>query len=159
MGEPSRLLVGRIGRAHGLRGEVSVALDSDRVERLAPGARLYAGERALTVVSARPHQRRWLVLFEGVGDRDAAESLRGLDLEGDPLPSAPEDMWVHELVGCEVRDPGGAVLGTVSAVEANPASDLLVLEDGTLIPLQFLVEQGGGWVVVDPPDGLLELNR
>jgi len=159
MGGPSRLHVGRIGRAHGLRGEVSVALDSDRPERLARGSLLYGGERALTVVSARPHQHRWLVLFEGVTDREGAEALRGIELEAEPLPSAPDEVWVHELVGCEVRDPDGVVLGIVNAVEANPASDLIVLEDGTLIPLQFLVERGGGFVVVDPPDGLLELNR
>ena len=73
---PARLEVGRIGRAHGLRGEVAVTLSTDRAERVAVGSRLHVDERVLTVVAARPHQGRWLVRFEEVGDRTAAEALR-----------------------------------------------------------------------------------
>ena len=84
----ARLEVGRIGRAHGLRGELSVTLTSDRAERLAPGAVLGTDDRDLVVESSRPHQQRWLVRFEGVDDRTAAEQLLGVTLYADALPSA-----------------------------------------------------------------------
>lgn len=159
MAAPARLEVGRIGRAHGLRGEVAVSLTSERTERLDPGAVLYAGERVLVVAASRPHQQRWLVRFAGVDDRTAAEALLGLVLTADQLPGRDDEVWVHELVGAEVRDPAGTVLGRVEAVEANPASDLLVLDDGALIPMTFVVQHGDRVVVVDPPEGLLDLNR
>jgi len=154
MTEAARLEVGRIGRAHGLRGEIAVTLTSDRIERLTPGASLWADERELVVVSARPHQHRWLVCFEGVSDRTAAEALQGVTVSADALPTDEDEFWVHELIGAAVRDPAGAVLGTVIAVEANPASDLLVLDGDRLIPLVFVVSHEPGLVVVDPPKGL-----
>jgi 16S rRNA processing protein RimM len=144
-----------VGRAHGLRGEVAVTLTTDRLERVAPGAVLWAGERRLEVRSSRPHQGRHLVHFEGVADRSGAEALRGTALAAEPLDD-PGALWVHELVGAEVVDAEGARLGTVAAVEANPASDLLVLDGGGLVPLTFLVRAEAGRVVVDPPAGLLD---
>jgi 16S rRNA processing protein RimM len=81
-------------------------------------------------------------------------------LTGDPLPLDDHgdggELWVHELVGSELLDRAGRVLGRVAAVEANPASDLLVLEDGGLVPMVFVVEAAAGRVVVDPPAGLLD---
>ena len=154
MTDPVRLEVGRIGRAHGLRGEVLVTLTSDRAERLAPGAVLDTGGRDLVVHAARPHQHRWLVAFEGVDDRTAAEQLQGVTLYADALPSEDDELWVHELIGATVRDPDGAPLGTVEAIEANPASDLLVLDGDRLIPLVFVVAHEPGTVTVDVPDGL-----
>jgi 16S rRNA processing protein RimM len=155
----ARLEVGRIGRAHGLRGEVGVTLGTDRLERLAPGSVLHAGDRELVVVQARPHGGRWLVRFEGVDDRTAAEGLLGLVLSADARPGDGDELWVHELIGAAVRDRDGRALGAVVAVEANPASDLLVLEGDVLVPMTFVVEQGPGFVVVDPPEGLLDVNR
>jgi 16S rRNA processing protein RimM len=157
--ETSRLEVGRIGRAHGLRGEVSVTLSSDRLERLTSGSVLYVDDREVVVVSARPHAGRWLVCFEGIDDRSAAEALLGLVLRGEVLPSGDDELWVHEVIGAEVRDREGRELGHVVAVEANPASDLLVLDDDVLVPMTFVVERGPGLVVVDPPEGLLDVNR
>jgi 16S rRNA processing protein RimM len=157
--ETSQLEVGRIGRAHGLRGEVSVTLSSERTERLAAGSMLHAGGRPLVVVSSRPHSGRWLVCFEGVDDRSAAEALLGLVLTGEALPSEEGQLWVHELIGAAVHDRAGRELGHVLAVEANPASDLLVLDDDVLVPMTFVVDQGPGFVVVDPPEGLLDVNR
>jgi 16S rRNA processing protein RimM len=152
------LEVGRIGRAHGLKGEVAVTAISSRPERFAPGSRLFAGGRELVVRSARPHQDRWLVFFEGIEDRTAAEALRNLVLEGEPLAKYPDDeLWVHELVGAEVRDQAGTVFGKISGVEANPAHDLLVLEDGKLVPIVFVVGQVDGVVTIDPPEGLFDL--
>lgn len=155
---PARLEVGRIGRAHGLQGEVSVAPVTNRPERFAPGSVLYTGDRTLVVVASRPHQDRWLIRFEGVGDRTAAEALRGSLLSAEPLPDAPEgELWVHELIGAEVFDRSGSARGRVTAVEANPAHDLLVLEGGGLVPMVFVVETAPGRVVIDPPEGLFDL--
>ncbi len=154
---PARLEVGRIGRAHGLRGEIAVSLTTEREERLAPGSRLTTNDRELVVVASRPHQHRWLVYFDGVEDRTAAEALRGEILYADALPSDDDDeLWVHELIGAAVQDRAGVRLGSVIAVEANPASDLLVLDGDRLLPLAFLVRHEPGLVVVDPPAGIWE---
>lgn len=164
MGAPAagdRLVVGRIGRAHGLRGEVAVRFTSNRPERAEAGAVLHVGDRQLVVVASRPHQDRVLVRFEGVDDRTAAEALQGLELTAAPLGDEVEldddEIWVHEIVGAEVRDRSGEAIGRVAAVEANPAHDLLVLDDGALVPMVFVVEQRDGVVVIDPPDGLFDL--
>jgi 16S rRNA processing protein RimM len=152
------LEVGRIGRAHGLHGEVSVAAITNRDERFAPGSVLHAGSREFVVASSRRHQDRWLVRFEGIEDRTAAELLRNLVLEAEPIEGDDDDeLWVHELVGAEVRDKAGTVVGRVTAVEANPAHDLLVLENGALVPAVFVVEQRDGVVIIDPPEGLFDL--
>jgi 16S rRNA processing protein RimM len=155
-----RLLVGRIGKAHGLRGEVVVHLLSSEPDvRLAPGAQLDRadGGAPLRVESARPHQERWLVQFAGVQDRTAADALRGVELLGEPIED-PDALWVHELVGATVVDTAGSACGTVAAIVANPASDLLELDGGALVPVTFVV----GWdddrrLVIDPPDGLLDV--
>ena len=154
------LEVGRIGRAHGVRGEVAVTFISNRPERHEPGAVLRAGDRVLVITSARPHQERWLVHFEGVDDRASAEALLGVvvtapALEGDVLDD--DEFWVHELVGTDVVTVEGHALGTVVAVEANPADDQLVLDSGVLIPMVFVTDHRDGRVVVDTPDGLFEL--
>lgn len=148
-------------------------LVTNRLERLQPGTVLAlrasvippaavadpSRERripdALAVVSARPHGGRFRVAFEGVGDIDAAESLRGAVLLAEPLED-PDALFVHDLIGSEVVDVDGRSHGRVQAVEANPASDILVLDGGALVPLVFVVRHGEGRVVVDPPDGLLE---
>lgn len=153
-----RLEVGRIGRAHGLHGEVAVMPITNREERFAPGSTLYLDDRALVIASARPHQDRWLIRFEGVDDRTAAEALRGQLVTAEPLGDAADgELWVHELIGAEVRDKAGTRLGVVTAVEANPAHDLLVLDGGALVPIVFVVAQEAGVVTVDVPEGLLDL--
>jgi 16S rRNA processing protein RimM len=98
------------------------------------------------------------VQFEGVPDRTAAERLRGVDLEAEPV-DVPGHLWVHELVGATVRDAAGTELGRIAAVESNPASDLLVLESGGLIPIRFLTHHDAVARVVDVdiPEGLLDL--
>ena len=152
------LEVGRVVKPHGLRGEVIVDLVSNRPEqRLAPGSVLQSDQGPLEVVSASAHQHRWIVNFAGVGDRDGAEELRDLVLRAEPLEGEDETLWVHELIGSEVRDRAGALVGSVVAVEANPAHDLLVLDGGALVPMVFVVSSEDGVVVIDPPDGLLDL--
>ena len=142
---------------------MAVTFVSDRVERTRPGAVLFAPgadgtELTLVIETTRPHQGRWLLCFAGVDDRTAAEALRGTILSAEEIPSTDaEELWVHQLVGATVLDTAGAEIGTVVAVQANPAHDLLVLDGGALVPVTFVVEHGPGRVVVDLPDGLLEL--
>ena len=152
---PDRLEVGRIGKPHGLKGDVTVMLVTDRTERTDPGAELFAGERTLVVEAARPQRAGWVVHFEGVDNVEAAEALRGSVLFAAPLEGG-DDPWVHELIGCEVRDVKGQVIGTVTLIEANPAHDMLVLDGGALVPMPFVVEHTPGLVVIDPPEGLFD---
>jgi 16S rRNA processing protein RimM len=149
------LEVGHVVRAHGLRGEVVVALVTDLDERLAPGAVLTTDRGDLTVVSSRPHQGKHLVTFEGVHDRTGAEALAGRVLRAEAV-SDPDALWVHELVGSSVREVGGTERGRVVEVQANPAHDLLVLENGALVPAVFVVSCVDGVTLIDPPPGLFE---
>jgi 16S rRNA processing protein RimM len=156
---PPRLLeVGRVVKPHGLRGDVIVSLITNRDERIAPGSVLATDAgRALTVVRSSAHQGRFIVTFDGLGGIGDAEALRGTRLLA-PALVEPDTLWVHDLIGSRVEDSGGRVLGTVQGVEANPASDLLVLEGGALIPLRFVVgSRPGKRVTVEIPDGLLDL--
>ncbi|MFY1598732.1 ribosome maturation factor RimM [Micromonospora sp. WMMD737] len=194
------LVVGRVGKPHGIRGEVTVEVRTDEPEaRFAPGMVLStmpgATPRArhtepgapqpspaapaqgvafrvpaeLVVESARWHQGRMLVAFEGIGDRDVAEALRGTLVAVDSAevapPEDPEEFHDHQLVGLAVVTPAGDRLGEVARIDHAPSSDLLVLrrpEGGTaLIPFVKAivpeVDLAGGRVVVDPPAGLLDL--
>jgi 16S rRNA processing protein RimM len=149
------LEVGRIIKPHGIRGEVIVDLVSNRPERLNAGSVLSSDVGDFEVVRSTPHQNRWIVAFEGVADRNRAEALRGTVLRAEPMEGEDDTLWVHELVGAVVYDVNGLFYGRVSEVEANPASDLLVLPQG-LVPLTFVVTQEPGRVVIDPPEGLVE---
>ena len=156
--------MGRVIKPQGLRGEVVVELFTNRSERAEPGARLYYGSRQLEVSSARPvpggrpgRPARYVVGFCGVDTREAAEALRDVTLSAPPLADEGA-LWVHELIGSVVSDCDGTDLGHVVAVEANPASDLLVLTDGALVPLHFVVERQPGRLIVEVPPGLLDLR-
>ena len=149
------LEVGRIIRAHGLRGEVVVDLLTDRLDRLEPGAVLETDRGPLRVVAARPHQSRFLVTFDGVPDRTAAEELSGVALRAEAVED-PDALWVHEVVGTVVRERSGVERGRVVEVEANPAHDLLVLESGALVPTVFVVSCVDGITLIDPPAGLFD---
>jgi|TARA_Y100000294_G_scaffold6001_1_gene6058 16S rRNA processing protein RimM len=150
--------VGRIDRPHGVRGEVVVTLHTTRVERLAPGTVLSTDRGDLTVGSSRPHQHRFLVRFDRIPDRDAAESWRGVVLSAEPIDDPDDEtLWVHQVVGAELFDQHGRCHGLVQAVIENPASDLLELEDGRLVPSVFVVDHRPGVRVdVEVPDGLLD---
>ncbi|HZI44194.1 MAG TPA: ribosome maturation factor RimM [Ilumatobacter sp.] len=150
------LEVGRIGRAHGVRGDVLVHLTTDRVERLTAGSRLKAGERWLTVTAASRANDRWRVHFEGVDDRSAAEALARVVLAAEPIDD-PDTLWVHQLIGAEVVEVAGMSRGRCVAVIDNPAADLLELESGALVPVSFVVSFADGIITIDPPDGLFEL--
>ena len=147
--------MGRVGKPHGLRGDVVVTLTSNRPERAQAGAVLVAGDAALRVEWARPLGARWVMRFTGVDTREKAEALRGAVLCAEPLED-DDAWWVHDLVGCAVEDEDGRRLGRVEAVLPNPASDLLELDGGGLVPLRFVVARHAGRLVVSVPDGLLD---
>jgi 16S rRNA processing protein RimM len=151
--------VGTITKPHGVRGDVLVRLTSDRTSRLDAGSVLVTARGPLTVVQSSLHNDRWIVRFDAIDGRDEAEGWRGTLLQAEATDDPGEDdgYWVHQLVGATVLLVDGTEVGVVREVEANPASDLLVLESGTLVPVVFVVEQVPGRVTIDPPDGLLEL--
>lgn len=111
--------------------------------------------RPLTIVRSRRQARHWLVVFDGVVDREGADALRAVVLSADPIDD-PDAVWVADLIGAEVFAVSGERLGTVAAIEANPASDLIVLDGDGLIPLRFVAASTPGRVVVDIPEGLLD---
>ena len=151
------LEIGRIVKAHGIRGEVIVDLVTNRPDlRLAPGSVLSSDRGELEVLTSTPHQNRWIVAFRGVEDRNTAETYRDTVLRAEPVEGDDDTLWVHELIGSEVFDLEGRSYGPVEAVEANPASDLLVLSGDRLVPLVFVKTRLPGRVVIDPPAGLLD---
>jgi 16S rRNA processing protein RimM len=166
------VVVGRIGRAHGIRGGVGVEVRTDEPDRrFAPGSVLRTEPESagpLTVSLARWHGNRLLVTFDEVGDRSAAEALRGVsllvDVDADERPDDPEEFYDRHLVGLVVHDLQGAVLGQVGEVVHLPAQDLLAvtLGDGRQVLVPFVaaivpeVDVAGGRLVVDPPAGLLD---
>ena len=159
-GSADRLEVGRVHKAHGLKGDVVVSLSTDRTERVAPGSVLFVDgvEHAVARSTTQPPDR-WIVGFAGVADRTAAEALRGAVLTAEPLDATDGEWWVHDLVGARVVVPDGTAIGTVEAVQDNPAHELLVLDTGHLVPVVFITDATGlpEQVEVDPPDGLLDL--
>ena len=151
------LEVGRITRPHGVRGDVNVVLTSNRNERVARGSILHTTDGQLTVRSSRPHKSGFIATFEECTDREHAENLRGTVLSADAIED-PEELWVHDLIGSIVVDQAGVERGTVVQVIDNPASDLLELDTGALVPLGFVTDvEAGVRIEVDVPDGLFDL--
>ena len=167
-----QVIVGRIGRAHGIHGWVSVDVRTDEPERrLASGSVLETDPSSvgpLTVVEGRVHSGRLLLLFGGIEDRTTAEALRGVDLVLDvdsaELPSEGEAWYDHQLVGLTVQSTEGSELGEVSEVVHLPMQDLLAVRRRTgsevLVPFVSAivtdVDLAAGCIRVDPPGGLFE---
>jgi 16S rRNA processing protein RimM len=151
------LEVGRVRRAVGLKGQVVVRFFTDRPERRAPGTvfETSAGVRAVLVSASKRPDGDWTVVFEGATDKDAAEALRG-PLFAEPIED-PDELWVHELVGAVVVDGDGIERGRVKEVHDGVAADLLVLDTGHLVPVNFVVAHEPGKVEVDVPEGLFDL--
>jgi 16S rRNA processing protein RimM len=173
--EGIEVVVGRIGKPHGIKGEVTVDVRTDEPDlRFADGARLRAEAPRgaagvppyLTVARIRWHLGVLLAAFEEAGDRTAAEGLRGtvlhVTLDADATPDDPEEFYDHQLVGLSVHDLGGSVIGTVTGV-VHGAQDLLQVRatDGrdTLVPFVSAlvpeVDVAGGRVVVADRPGLV----
>jgi len=168
-----QVVVGRIGRPHGVRGDVTVEPRTDEPDRrLAPGVALVTDSTShpvLTVDTSRWHSGRLLLHFEEVSSRSDVESLRGtllsVDVDPDERPADPDEFYDHQLVGLSVVLTDGSSVGVVSEV-GHGAQDLLIVtrpEGGTaLIPFVTaivpVVDLDAGRVVVDPPAGLLDLT-
>ena len=168
------VLVGRIARPHGVRGQVIVNPDTDFVDdRFVSGATMWvrSGQReeALTIASARVQNGRPVVGFEGFSSIEDVERLAGLELRvpENTLQALAENVYYqHQLVGCAVETIGGMHLGEVSRVDGGAGGSLLTVR-GTrsevLIPFaQHIcveVDVAGRRIRIDPPDGLLELNE
>ncbi|MEO6604808.1 MAG: ribosome maturation factor RimM [Aeromicrobium sp.] len=162
-----QVVVGRIGRAHGIRGELNVDIRTDEPDRrFAPGSSVMCGSRTLTVATARHHSGRLVVSFREIADRTAAEGLHGkiLEAEIDPteVPDDPDEFYDHQLVGLEARS-GDAVIGTVTGIVHGPHQDTLTIEvEGREVFIPFVtalipeVSVVGGFVTVNEVEGLLD---
>ncbi|MCW2703127.1 MAG: rRNA processing protein RimM [Blastococcus sp.] len=169
---PDTVVVGRIGRPHGVRGEVTVEVRTDDPDlRFVPGAvlRTDPAERGpITIAGVHWHSGTLLLRLEGVDSREAAEAVRNTELLVDvadlPEIEDPDSYYDHQLVGLTARMPDGTALGEVTVVR-HEAQDLLVVRrpEGGDVLIPFVsaivptVDLDGGFVVVDPPEGLLEL--
>ena len=172
MDKPELLVVARVHRPHGLRGEVSAEALTAFPERLRPGLDLIwqRGEesRRVRLSEARPHGGRVLLSFEGVDDADGARALAGGDLcvaAGDAFPAPEGFFYSHELQGFACLDPDGRRLGTAEGLEETPAGPLLAVTraDGKEALVPFVaeyvvrVDRGARAIILDLPEGLLEL--
>ena len=174
--ESIEVVVGRIGKPHGLRGEVTVDVRTDEPDRrFTPGTTLRAQPpqgsaspiTSLTVTRARWHQTVLLLTFEEIGDRDAAEAARGIVLHAtlgpEDAPEDPEEFYDHQLIGLAAYDVDGTHLGELTAVVHGAAQDLLTVRtpDGrnTLVPFVAAlvpeVDVAAGRVVIADRPGLV----
>ncbi len=152
-----QLEVGRILRAHGVKGEVVVRFTSDRQERRAVGAVVQGPSGPLTVEQARHSPGGdWVVKYAEVPDRTTAETMHNSVLRAEAIDD-PDELWVHELLGSVVVDQDGGERGTVVEVHEGAAADLLLLDTGHLVPVTFVVGKEPGRILVDTPEGLFEL--
>src|SRR6201996_3651363 len=167
-----QIAVGQIARAHGIKGEVTVAVRTDDPDvRFVPGTTLATeppDRGPLTVAAIRWHSGRLLVTFEGVRDRNGAEDLRGtvlvLDSAEIPAPDDPDEFYDHQLIGLGVVTAAGDAVGKVTDV-LHHGQDLLVVRRApgpageTLVPFVSAivtdVDVAGGRLVINPPPGLL----
>ncbi len=166
------LAVGRIRKPHGLSGEVSVEVWTDFPERFATGLslvwRLHAAERTLSLEGVRGRRDQMLLKFEGVDDVDAARALQGGQLcvaVEDAHPAPDGFFYEHEVRGFSCRDAGGRVLGVALGLESTPAGPMLSVDVGggreALVPfvhpIVVDVDRAARRIVLDPPEGLLDL--
>ncbi|TLS41675.1 ribosome maturation factor RimM [Streptomyces montanus] len=167
-----QLVVARIGRAHGIKGEVTVEVRTDEPElRLAPGAVLAtdpASAGPLTIETGRVHSGRLLLRFEGVRDRNAAEALRNTlliaDVDPDETPEDPDEYYDHQLMDLDVVTKDGAEVGRITDIAHLPSQDLFVVEraDGGEVLIPFVgeivveIDLEEQRVIVDPPPGLID---
>ncbi|MCX5163313.1 ribosome maturation factor RimM [Streptomyces sp. NBC_00264] len=170
-----QLVVARIGRAHGIKGEVTVEVRTDEPElRLGPGAVLAtepADAGPLTIETGRVHSGRLLLRFEGVRDRTAAEALRNtlLIAEVDPaeLPEDPEEFYDHQLMDLDVVLADGTEIGRITEITHLPSQDLFIVErpDGSEVMIPFVeeivteIDLAEQRAVIAPPPGLIDESQ
>ncbi|MGH8927511.1 MAG: ribosome maturation factor RimM [Acidimicrobiia bacterium] len=165
MTDGERVVVGRIGRSHGLDGTMVVHPDTDNPDRFLPGHQMQTESGlSLTVRKARPLESVILASFVEITDRDEADSLRGavLTITADERRALDVDeFWPEDLVGLEVRDPSGTRIGSIVALDtdapqhrltiATNRGEVMVPLVGELVPE---IDLAGGFVVVVPIEGL-----
>ncbi|MFD4318104.1 ribosome maturation factor RimM [Streptomyces sp. NPDC058548] len=167
-----QLVVARIGRAHGIKGEVTVEVRTDEPElRLGPGAVLVtdpASAGPLTIETGRVHSGRLLLRFEGVRDRTGAEALRNILLiaEVDPteMPEEEDEYYDHQLMDLDVVLADGTEIGRITEISHLPSQDLFIVErpDGTELMIPFVesivteIDLEEQRAVIDPPPGLID---
>lgn len=167
-----QLVVARIGRAHGIKGEVTVEVRTDEPElRLAPGAVLAtnpASAGPLTIETGRVHSGRLLLRFEGVADRTAAEALRNTlliaDVDPDELPEEEDEYYDHQLIDLDVVTEDGMEVGRITEISHLPSQDLFIVEraDGSEVMIPFVeeivteIDLEEQRAVIAPPPGLID---
>ncbi len=166
--------VGRIVRPQGNRGQVVVAPETDfGADRFRPGEVMWLRRddrpERVAIKESRPHGNRWVVGLEGVGTIDAAESLRDFELRVPAAtlrPLGPNQYYLHDLVGCQVETGDGVTVGRVERVELGSGTPNLVVQGAfgeVFVPLAETIcrriDPTARRIVIDPPSGLLELNR
>ena len=162
--DPALLAVGRVARAHGLRGRVLVApynADSIGLERV---RRLWLSGKVYEVARAERVNLGYLVALRGIDDRNAADALRGQEVMVDRSelpPPAEDEMYAVDLIGFEVTDAPGKVYGVVEDLEEAGPQDLLKLKGGALVPLGLVQEvmSESRRIVIQVPEGLFELEE
>ncbi|MEN3585975.1 ribosome maturation factor RimM [Streptomyces sp. ZYX-F-203] len=167
-----QLVVARIGRAHGIRGEVSVEVRTDEPElRLGPGAVLATDPPVvgpLTIETGRVHSGRLLLRFVGIRDRGAAEALRNTlliaEVDPDERPDGEDEYYDHQLIDLDVVTVDGTPVGRITGISHLPTQDLFVVEraDGGEVYVPFVgeivteIDLDAQRAVVDPPPGLID---
>ncbi|GGW81573.1 MULTISPECIES: ribosome maturation factor RimM [Streptomyces] len=167
-----QLVVARIGRAHGIKGEVTVEVRTDEPElRLAPGAVLAtdpAAKGPLTIETGRVHSGRLLLRFEGVTDRTGAEALRNIlliaDVDPEELPEEEDEYYDHQLMDLDVVTKDGVEVGRITEISHLPSQDLFIVErpDGSEVMIPFVeaivteIDLEEQRAVIDPPPGLID---
>ncbi|MEU9301145.1 ribosome maturation factor RimM [Streptomyces sp. NPDC048269] len=166
------LVVARIGRAHGIKGEVTVEVRTDEPElRLSPGAVLRtepASAGPLTIETGRVHSGRLLLRFEGVKDRTGAEALRNIlliaDVDPEELPEEPDEYYDHQLMDLDVVLADGTEIGRITEISHLPSQDLFIVErpDGSEVMIPFVeeivaeIDLEEQRCVITPPPGLID---
>ncbi|MFD6027847.1 ribosome maturation factor RimM [Streptomyces griseoluteus] len=167
-----QLVVARIGRAHGIKGEVTVEVRTDEPEsRLAPGAVLAtdpASVGPLTIATGRVHSGRLLLRFEGVGDRTGAEALRNTlliaDVDPEETPEDEDEYYDHQLIDLDVVTEDGTEVGRITEISHLPSQDLFIVErpDGSEVLIPFVeeivseIDLDEQRAVITPPPGLID---
>ncbi|MEU0246678.1 ribosome maturation factor RimM [Streptomyces sp. NPDC006235] len=167
-----QLVVARIGRAHGIKGEVTVEVRTDEPElRLAPGAVLATDPAAagpLTIETGRVHSGRLLLRFEGVSDRTGAEALRNTlliaEIDPEELPEGEGEYYDHQLIDLDVVTADGTEVGRITEISHLPTQDLFIVErpDGSEVMIPFVeeivaeIDLEEQKAVITPPPGLID---
>ncbi|MFJ4003204.1 ribosome maturation factor RimM [Streptomyces sp. NPDC090023] len=167
-----QLVVARIGRAHGIKGEVTVEVRTDEPEsRLAPGAVLAtdpASVGPLTIATGRVHSGRLLLRFEGVADRTGAEALRNTlliaDVDPEEMPDDEDEYYDHQLIDLDVVTEDGTEVGRITEISHLPSQDLFIVErpDGSEVLIPFVeeivseIDLNEQKAVITPPPGLID---